>query len=50
VEYLPVNQEQHKALETLTRYYEQTGNSKEHVSAAVQTVLAKAKDTITLEE
>lgn len=50
VEYLPVNQEQHKSLETLTRYYEQTGNSKEHVSAAVQTVLAKAKDSITLEE
>lgn len=50
VEYLPVNQEQHKALETLTRYYEQTGSSKERVSAAVQTVLAKAKDSIAPEE
>ena len=50
VEYLPVNQEQHKALETLTRYYEQTGNSKERVSNAVQTVLAKAKDSATTEQ
>ncbi|MCJ7606113.1 MAG: hypothetical protein MUO19_08820 [Dehalococcoidales bacterium] len=46
VEYLPVSQEQYKSLETLTRYYEQTGNSKSRVSNAVQTMLTRAKDAL----
>ena len=45
IAYLPVSQEQQRSLETLTRYYEETGNSKYRMSNAVQAVLTRVKET-----
>jgi hypothetical protein len=44
IAYLPVSKEQQRSLETLTRYYEETGNSKYRMSNAVQAVLTRVKD------
>ncbi len=43
VNYLPVTREQQRSLEVLTRNYEQTGDTRQHVSVAVKTVLSKAR-------
>ena len=43
VGYLPVSKEQQRSFETLTRYYEETGNSKHRMSNAVQSVLERIK-------
>jgi hypothetical protein len=45
VAYLPVSKDQQRSFETLTRYYEETGNSKYRVSNAVQSVLERIKET-----
>ena len=45
IAYLPVSKEQQRSIETLTRYYEETGNSKYRMSNAVQSVLSRVKDT-----
>ena len=45
IAYLPVSQEQQRSLETLTRYYEETGNSKYRMSNAVQAVLSRVRET-----
>ncbi len=45
IAYLPVSKEQQRSLETLTRYYEDTGNSKYRMSNAVQTVLSRVRET-----
>ena len=45
IAYLPVSKDQQRSLETLTRYYEETGNSKHRMSNAVQTVLSRVRET-----
>lgn len=44
--YMPVGRQQRKSLDTLTRYFEETGSSKQHVSLVVKTVLIRAKDRV----
>ena len=46
IDYLPVSQLQRKALETITKYFEETGNGKQPISTAVKTVLVRAKDRL----
>ena len=46
IDYLPISQAQKKALDTITRYFEETGNGKQPVSAAVKTVLIRAKGRV----
>ncbi len=45
IAYLPVSKDQQRSLETLTRYYEETGNSKHRMSNAVQTMLSRVRET-----
>jgi hypothetical protein len=44
VAYLPVSKDQQRSIETLTRYYEETGNSKYRMSNAVQSVLDRVRE------
>lgn len=44
--YMSISQQQKKALDTLTRYFEETGSSKQPVSIAVRTVITRAKDRV----
>ena len=44
VNYMPISRQQKKALDTLTRYYEETGSSKQPVSIAVKSIITRAKD------
>jgi hypothetical protein len=44
--YMSVSRQQRKSLDTLTRYFEATGSSKQHVSMAVKTLLTRAKDSV----
>ena len=44
--YMKISQPQRKALNTITRYFEETGVGKQPISATVKTVLAKAKDRV----
>jgi hypothetical protein len=46
IDYLPISQAQKKALDTITRYFEETGNGKQPISAAVKTVLTRAKGKV----
>ena len=43
IDYMTVNQAQRKALETITRYYEETGSGKQSVPVAVRTVISMAE-------
>jgi hypothetical protein len=43
VDFMTVNQSQRKALETITRYYEETGSGKQSVPVAVRTVISMAE-------
>ncbi len=43
--YMAISQLQRKALDTITRYFEETGRGKQPVSAAARTVLARARDS-----
>jgi hypothetical protein len=45
VNYMPISRQQKKALDTLTRYFEETGGSKQPISVAVRTVINRAKGT-----
>jgi len=42
VDYMTINQAQKKALETITRYYEETGDGKQTVPAVIRTVISIA--------
>jgi hypothetical protein len=42
--YMTISQSQKKALDTITRYFEETGHGRQPVSAAARTVLARARD------
>lgn len=44
--YMTVSQQQRKALETLTRYFETTGSSQRPISTTARMVLAKARDKL----
>ncbi|MBN1176682.1 MAG: hypothetical protein JXA51_03270 [Dehalococcoidales bacterium] len=44
--YMTVSRQQKKSLDVLTRYFEETGSSKQRVSLAVQTVITRAKDSV----
>jgi hypothetical protein len=46
IDYLPLSQPQRKALDTITRYFEETGNGKQPISTAAKTVLSRAKDRV----
>jgi hypothetical protein len=46
VYYLPISRAQKKALDTITRYFEETGNRNRPISAAAKTVIIKAKDKV----
>ncbi|MFC1909205.1 hypothetical protein ACFLXD_05055 [Chloroflexota bacterium] len=43
-DYIVISQLQKKALDTITRYFEKTGEGKQSISAATKTVLTKVKD------
>jgi hypothetical protein len=43
VDFLPLTQPQKKALDTITRYYEETGSEKQPISAVARKVLLRAK-------
>ena len=47
IDYITVSQQQKRALDTLTRYFEETGNGKRPISASARTVLSRAKDKAT---
>jgi hypothetical protein len=42
--YMVISQAQRKALDTLTRYFEETGYGKQPISSVARTVLARARD------
>jgi len=44
IQYMSISQQQQKALNTITRYFEETGNGKRPISAAARTVLVRARD------
>ncbi len=46
--YMSVSRQQKKSLETLTRYFEETGSSKQRVSLSVKSVITRAKDSVSL--
>jgi hypothetical protein len=46
IDYIVINQGQKKALDTITRYFEETGYGKQRISAVAKTVIARAKDTV----
>jgi len=46
IDYLPISQSQKKALDTITRYFEETGNGKQPISATAKTVLIRAKGKV----
>ena len=46
INYMVISQLQRKALDTITRYFEETGYGKRPISAVARTVLARAKDRL----
>ena len=44
MDYMAVSQAQRKALNTITRYFEENSYGKQAISAAARTVLARARD------
>lgn len=46
IDYMVVSQLQKKALDTITRYYEETGYGKKPISATAKTVLTRAKERV----
>ncbi len=44
--FMTVSRQQKKSLDVLTRYFEETGSSKQRVSLAVQTVITRAKENV----
>lgn len=44
VDYIAISQLQRKALDTITRYFEKTGEGKQPISATAKTVLARARE------
>lgn len=44
--YMSISRQQKKSLNTLTRYFEETGNSKQRVSLSVKAVITRAKDSV----
>lgn len=44
VSYMTVSQPQKKALDTITRYFEETGGSKQPISTTVKAVIVRARD------
>ncbi len=44
--YMSISRQQKQSLEVLTRYFEETGSSKQRVSLLVKTLLARAKDRV----
>ena len=46
IDYMVISQLQRKALDTMTRYFEETGYGKQPISAAAKTVLARAKASV----
>ncbi|MFC2034432.1 hypothetical protein ACFLTT_03425 [Chloroflexota bacterium] len=46
VSYLPLNQLQRRALDTIVKYFEETGHGKKPVSKTAQAVLDKARDLL----
>lgn len=46
IDYMVISQLQRKALDTITRYFEETGYGKQPISAVAKTVLARAKDRV----
>ena len=44
--YMVISQPQKKALETMTRYFEETGHGKKPVPAVARAVLARAKKRV----
>jgi hypothetical protein len=44
--FMTVSRQQKKSLDVLVRYFEETGGSKQRVSLAVQTVITRAKDSV----
>jgi hypothetical protein len=46
IDYMVISKLQRKALDTITRYFEETGNGKHSISAAAQTVLVRAKGKV----
>jgi len=44
--YMSISRHQKKALDTLTRYFEETGSGKRRVSLAVKTVITRARDRV----
>lgn len=48
INYMVISQLQKKALDTITRYFEKTGNGKQPISTAARTVLARARVKVSL--
>jgi len=46
IDYMVISKLQRKALDTITRYFKETGNGKQPISAAAQTVLVRAKGKV----
>ena len=46
IDYMAISQPQRKALDTITRYFEETGHVKQPISIAAKIVLTRAKDRI----
>ncbi len=46
IDYMVISQLQRKALDTITRYFEETGYGKQPISSVAKTVLARAKDGV----
>lgn len=44
--YMSISRQQKKSLDTLPRYFEETGSSKQRVSLAVKAVITRAKDSL----
>jgi len=47
IDYMVISQLQRKALDTITKYFEETGHGKQPISAAARTVLARVRDEVT---
>ena len=45
-DYMPISQPQRKALDTITRCFEETGKGKQPISTAAKTVLSRAKGKV----
>jgi len=46
IDYMVISKLQRKALDTITRYFKETGNGKQPISAAAQTVLVRANGKV----